>query len=1025
MDIASLRPMAGDQPNRFLLESIGLNSQILNIQRQEFPQALGEEGESKVFCFYEMLESPTTQQVTINALHATSLNIRRLITKQDKQGRWTMTGPPALLVTKASATHCRPWENRPEHIYPISRSHSEMVKFGKHNDEYEKVVQRLIGLARRAIERGVRNREAKKPPSKNLPMPTPAVQEEGGDKILETLSYPGMQTSMRSRNLGTSRSSGTCEWLLEHSLYQNWLKTPKGLLWVRGKPGSGKSTLIEFAFQKLKSTAGNKPDHPLLATFYFSSTADKTLEQSSLLSMLRSLLYQICLNSPSLYSKFRAYFESQLGGETLQQFKWQAQDLLSFFHEVANASETPEIRIFIDTVDESGESEALSALFDKLTSSVAPISVCASSRHYRSPHFSRSPGLDIIMDESNGEDISKYVNTMLNGYHLPEDLTSWIIRASSGIFLWAKLVIPLIQREYKRTIDKKEISRIVQETLIKNLKGLDAVFSRILNGISDEERQKSCHLMQLVCFSERPLTSKELFAALTFDASKSGALLPQHGQKSWGPEELAEFLSTVQSFSGGIVEFYVNEEDEYMADFIHLTAREFLVREGLAILEVCKPSTSIGQENFRLAKMCVQYISLETLRIAASYMSIDELLLEFWMLKYAVQYVFVHLAIADANGDLNDEDAAYLLNLLQKGKKGCFSLWLRMHKLLFQGWSKCLEEEAMLLHAFSAYNIPGCGRLLLEHASPDYINSQDANKMSALHWAATWGHHAMVKLLLGNEPPADVDAQDENGRTALHMACYAGQKDTVKELLLAGANCESTDVSGWRPFHQAVDGGSEDVVALLLEQGANVNAQDKSGRNALMRAAKWNHPGILEMLIKHGAEVNTVAEDGSTALHDCAFSNNVTSADRLLDKGADIEAKLTDGSLKTPLLLAVEKGRVEATRFLLGKGADARAKGRYGVTALHYAAAMGGKGFGLASPLLDNKADVMARARLGGTPLHAAAHSGHVPTVELLLRFGADPGAKMEMGETPLDEAANDEVGSLLKAAAQAGEAAT
>lgn len=64
MDISSLIPMVGDGPNRFLIESINrVGSQILNIQQREFQPALGGEGESEIFCFFETVESPTAVQV--------------------------------------------------------------------------------------------------------------------------------------------------------------------------------------------------------------------------------------------------------------------------------------------------------------------------------------------------------------------------------------------------------------------------------------------------------------------------------------------------------------------------------------------------------------------------------------------------------------------------------------------------------------------------------------------------------------------------------------------------------------------------------------------------------------------------------------------------------------------------------------------------------------------------------------------------------------------------------------------------
>uniref|UniRef100_A0A8H7NHE4 ORC1/DEAH AAA+ ATPase domain-containing protein n=1 Tax=Bionectria ochroleuca TaxID=29856 RepID=A0A8H7NHE4_BIOOC len=134
MDISSLIPMVGDGPNRFLVESLGhINSQILTIQQREFPTALGDRDYSEVFSFYETLKSPTAQK------------------DRQKNGRWEMKGPPALLVTKSSATHCRPWENGAEHICAIARTHSNLVKFGAQDHEYTNVRERLRGISRRAL----------------------------------------------------------------------------------------------------------------------------------------------------------------------------------------------------------------------------------------------------------------------------------------------------------------------------------------------------------------------------------------------------------------------------------------------------------------------------------------------------------------------------------------------------------------------------------------------------------------------------------------------------------------------------------------------------------------------------------------------------------------------------------------------------------------------------------------------------------------------------------------------------------
>ncbi|RYO98636.1 hypothetical protein DL766_001064 [Monosporascus sp. MC13-8B] len=140
MDISSLIPMVGDGPNRFLIESISqINSQILPIQRREFHTALGDKGRSEIVCFYETMKSPTAQK--------------------DEKGNWAMNGPPAVLVSKTSATHCRSWEDGPEHICAVARTNSEMVKFGCNDHDYENVRERLRGLAHRAVS-GRRRQQA-------------------------------------------------------------------------------------------------------------------------------------------------------------------------------------------------------------------------------------------------------------------------------------------------------------------------------------------------------------------------------------------------------------------------------------------------------------------------------------------------------------------------------------------------------------------------------------------------------------------------------------------------------------------------------------------------------------------------------------------------------------------------------------------------------------------------------------------------------------------------------------------------
>ena len=63
MDISSLVPMVGDQPNRYLLESLGKESGFLRDQRTKFPKVFGFK-DSEIISLFETQMSPTAVKVS-------------------------------------------------------------------------------------------------------------------------------------------------------------------------------------------------------------------------------------------------------------------------------------------------------------------------------------------------------------------------------------------------------------------------------------------------------------------------------------------------------------------------------------------------------------------------------------------------------------------------------------------------------------------------------------------------------------------------------------------------------------------------------------------------------------------------------------------------------------------------------------------------------------------------------------------------------------------------------------------------
>lgn len=91
----------------------------------------------------------------------------------------------------------------------------------------------------------------------------------------------------------------------------------------------------------------------------------------------------------------------------------------------------------------------------------------------------------------------------------------------------------------------------------------------------------------------------------------------------------------------------------------------------------------------------------------------------------------------------------------------------------------------------------------------------DVNKpgWTALHYAATGGHNAILRLLL--ESHAYIDAASPNGTTPLMMAAQYGTPSAVKLLLEEGADPTLVNDVGWTAHDFAMRSPHKDSAALI------------------------------------------------------------------------------------------------------------------------------------------------------------------------------------------------------------------
>lgn len=172
------------------------------------------------------------------------------------------------------------------------------------------------------------------------------------------------------------------------------------------------------------------------------------------------------------------------------------------------------------------------------------------------------------------------------------------------------------------------------------------------------------------------------------------------------------------------------------------------------------------------------------------------------------------------------------------------------------------------------------------------------------------------------------------------------------------------DFSGWTSLHLAAEAGNAEATKFLLRKGADPNRADDRMSTALHRAARFGACGALrELLARHeGGDVvtttNVEARDalGRTPVFVSASRGHVGFLNRLVELVPSVRLDTASSSGRTPLTEAGRTGRTEIVCALVR---------------LH-------------------NIDVDARDKINKTALDHAAFAGHLETVELLVKLGAD-----------------------------------
>ena len=360
-----------------------------------------------------------------------------------------------------------------------------------------------------------------------------------------------------------------------------------------------------------------------------------------------------------------------------------------------------------------------------------------------------------------------------------------------------------------------------------------------------------------------------------------------------------------------------------------------------------------------------------------------------------------------------------------------------------------LASAASLSDAIKSGDKAAIRKLIKDRAA---INAADPDGSTPLLWSAEADDTETALLLLA--AGANANAANRNGVTPLFLAARNRNAELATALLKAGANPNATLPGGETLLMTAAKAGNAELTESLIKAGAKVDATGPIfGETALMIAASADQPEAVKVLIKHGAEVNgltnkmeyqpkdrfglegvlTILAHGSwTPLMYAAREGSTDAARVLADAGAQLNLADPDGV--TPLHLAILNGHYDTAALLIEKGADVNQADSAGMAALYAAIDMNtlGEIFGrpgrapsgklsaldLAKILLEKGANpnqglrtsTLQRAHTpgeptlgeGATPIARAAKTGDAVAIELLIKYGANPGQPLKNGTTPL-----------------------
>jgi hypothetical protein len=201
-----------------------------------------------------------------------------------------MIGPERCLVDTFSATSCLPSNIRLDHSIPITRTHSDLVKFTHRDAEFDSIVF--------ALEQILRGPSAHRDCRYEM-------DEKDRECVKDLHTTDPWLDKQRIEKTKGGLLNDSYLWILDSPDFRLWRHDEASrLLWIRGDPGKGKTMLLCGIIDELHTL---QDAAATMLSFFFCQAADARINNA--ISVLRGLIYLLVKQRPALVSHIREKYD--------------------------------------------------------------------------------------------------------------------------------------------------------------------------------------------------------------------------------------------------------------------------------------------------------------------------------------------------------------------------------------------------------------------------------------------------------------------------------------------------------------------------------------------------------------------------------------------------------------------------------------------------------------------------------------------------------------------------------------------